>query len=65
MSARDWKAEEEARIRDMFSGMALMGELASQSNEDGQWSQFDSLAVRCFNIADAMMLERKKREAVS
>lgn len=49
------------KLWDWFAGMALQGELASQSEENGQWpnKSADALATRCYLIADAMLRAKK------
>ena len=48
--------------RDEFAAMALIGELASQYESGGIYQPpFEGLAKRCYDIAEAMVAERKKR----
>lgn len=47
---------------DEFAAMALIGELASQYESGGIYQPpFEGLAKRCYDIAEAMVSERKKR----
>ena len=48
-------------LRDWFAGMALQGELASQT-DNLLWppEKYDKLARRCYEAADAMLAEREK-----
>lgn len=51
-------------LRDWFAGKVLGGEVASQSDNTGEWKeeQFATLAKRCYKIADAMLAERSKND---
>lgn len=53
-------------LRDWFAGQALMGDLAAQGAETGEWSSekgpADALATRCYAFADAMLEARKARK---
>jgi len=54
-------------LRDMFAGLALAGELAAQfDNETSRlmWEKGDyqKLAESCYDIADAMVAEREKKD---
>lgn len=53
--------EEDKKTRDMFAAAALNGYLANGAFRSGYYS-CDNLASMVFNIADAMMAERKKRD---
>jgi hypothetical protein len=46
-------------MRQWYKGMALMGELAAQSEADGVWlpKTADDLTERCAAFADAMLAE--------
>jgi len=48
-------------LRDWFAGMALVGELSAQSQENGEYleSDFIHLADRCYSVADRMMEKRE------
>lgn len=50
-------------LRDLFAAAAMIGELASQSEDAGYYEVKAGyfLAERCYSLADAMMAERKKR----
>lgn len=49
-------------LRDLFAAAAIAGELASQDECTGMYrAPFERLAHKAYNIADAMMAERKKR----
>ena len=53
-------------MRDYFAGQALVGELASQSPETGEYegnlNDNALLAARCYNFADVMLAESEKRK---
>ncbi|MCP4661014.1 MAG: hypothetical protein GY856_36900 [bacterium] len=48
--------------REYFAAMAMQGELAAQSEEDGMWDQNspEHLAERCVAFADALLEELAK-----
>ncbi len=55
---------EEREVLDRFAAAALAGELAAQTPERGcRWeaSMLNDLAYRCFDIAEAMVRQRRKR----
>lgn len=42
--------------RDYFAAVAMQGDLASQTSDDGgQWNDLDRLAQRAYRVADAML----------
>lgn len=47
-------------LRDYFAGRALAGIEASQGNNGHFVSTVDKVAVRCFELADAMLAARSK-----
>ncbi len=52
-------------LRDWLAGMALQGEFASQSELTGVISSEKCMlltAKRCYQMADAMLAERSKRD---
>jgi len=46
-------------LRDYFAAKAMKGEIAAQSEEYGVWRDVDKLALRAYQIADAMIQARK------
>lgn len=48
-------------LRDWFAGMAMQGQLASQSESEGHYSDWSKLAVVCFEISDAMLKHRGQK----
>lgn len=52
-------------LLDHFAGLAMQGELAAQSEEDGQWTDFRLLARHCYNIAADMIEEKRRREGTT
>lgn len=46
-------------LRDYFAGKAVQGELMAQGDDTGYWVDFDKLAIRAYNIADAMLKVRE------
>ena len=54
--------EQSIELRDYFAAMAMQGEMASQAEDSGYYSDqsYNLLAERSYAIADAMMEARKK-----
>lgn len=48
---------------DYFAAKAMQGELAAQSVESGHYENFDALAVLSYRVAEAMVKEKKARQA--
>lgn len=49
-------------LRDWLAGKALIGELSSQDEASGQWTDLSDLARRCYAAADALLAERERTE---
>ena len=47
-------------LLDMWAGMAMQGELACQ-REDYEWSSLQNLARNSWDVAEAMLAEKKRR----
>ena len=54
--------EQSIELRDYFAAMVMQGEMASQTEDSGYYSDqsYNLLAERSYAIADAMMEARKK-----
>ena len=54
--------EQSIELRDYFAAMSMQGEMASQTEDSGYYSDqsYNLLAERSYKIADAMMEARKK-----
>ena len=54
--------EQSIELRDYFAAMAMQGEMASQTEDSGYYSDqsYNRLAERSYKIADAMMEARQK-----
>ncbi len=49
-----------------FAAAALTGDLAAQSDGMGYFLHpYDSLAIRCFDVAEAMLAESERRQRVT
>ena len=48
---------------DYFAAKAMQGELAAQSEESGHYEDFDALDYRSYRVAEAMVKEKKARQA--
>ena len=48
---------------DYFAAKAMQGELAAQSVESGHYEDFGALASRSYKIAEAMLEQKKARQA--
>jgi hypothetical protein len=47
-------------LRDHFAGLAMQGTLSADI--EGEWNDYSYLANHAYQIADAMLAEREKRD---
>ena len=55
-----WGGHPGMTLRDYFAAKAMQGELAAQSEESGNYTNFDVPAVLAYRVADAMLKARAK-----
>ncbi len=57
MILKDQNGQEVTTLRDFFAGQALTG---TAGNPEDVWKSFEDQAKWCYEIADAMIMERNK-----
>jgi len=57
---------DEFDMRDLFAGLAMVGDLAGRkhSDEDGEQYTFESVANRAYTMADEMLKAREPQEEI-
>lgn len=50
----------EMTLRDWFAACAMEGGISEFYRAGDTWSDWDDFAASCYNVADAMLRERKK-----
>jgi hypothetical protein len=52
-------------LRDWFAGQALVGLMSDSGMRPSSLSEFEHMAMRLYQVADAMLAERAKQEGKS